>query len=187
MIKRFERNLKHCQQRILALHCTPVLNCSIATQHCIATLQLLCRAPTSRAATTISGLPLLVGDQPLHRLSRDIGIRIRLRDTRAIHGMDPRKTHLTRGDLAMTEGRLILGSEKGLLLDIREGHGRPITSARCTGPGRLVLEGDIPDSRGDRGLYRFELVIDQASEWAKDLRRFVRADDNATRIQGSAD
>jgi hypothetical protein len=107
------------------------------------------------------------------RIERGVSVRIRLAGTRALHGMDPRRAHLAQGDLALTHDRVLLGSTQGVLADIGPQHGRKFRSARCTGPGRLVIEGDLPGPTGVPSLYRFDLVVADAEGWATALQPFV--------------
>lgn len=99
---------------------------------------------------------------------------------RALPGMNPKKSNRTTGDLVIAtseagEGRLVVASARGLLLDIGPGRGRPLRSARCTGPGRLVIEGDTPIGDGSAGAFRLEVTVDDAEGWASDLRPFTKA------------
>jgi hypothetical protein len=106
------------------------------------------------------------------RVAEDVGVHILLHRTRAIQGMDPGKAHQTLGDLAISPERLVLATDRGVLLDMVHAHGHRFTGVRCTGPGRLVLEGKAPAKRGE-GLYRFELTLEDAGPWVELLRPFV--------------
>lgn len=106
------------------------------------------------------------------RLAEGVGVQLQLYKTRAIQGMSPARRHSTEADLAITDDQLILASDRGVLLDLGPNRGRRFTAVRCTGPGRLVLEGDAPSTQ-TTGLYRFELTIEDAGAWAEALRPFV--------------
>ncbi|MBW1881469.1 MAG: hypothetical protein JRJ84_24190, partial [Deltaproteobacteria bacterium] len=81
-----------------------------------------------------------------------------------------------------TDDRFLLTSNRGLLADLGPDRGRRFTSVRCTGPGRLVIEGDVPRGDDARGLYRFELVLGDAPAWAEALAPFVREDEEGQRF-----
>ncbi len=110
------------------------------------------------------------------RHTDEVGVAIQLFRTRAIRGMAPGKTHRTVGAIAITSDQLLLSSDRGVLIDIApdRGRGRPLSAVRCTGPGRLVLEGSISDT--GPGLFRFELTLDHAAAWADALRLFLAED-----------
>jgi hypothetical protein len=116
------------------------------------------------------------------RLERGVPIRALLYGTPPMLGMNPKRANRLKGDLALTEDRFLLTSSRGLLADLGPEHGRRFTSVRCTGPGRLVIEGDVPRSDGAKGLYRFELVVDDAPGWAEALSPFVREDEEGRRF-----
>lgn len=116
----------------------------------------------------------VAGDAP--RLLEEHGVTVRalLYGVPPMMGLDPKRTNRLVGDLVLTEERFVLGSDRGLLADVGDDHGRRFTSARCTGPGRLVLEGELVNPAGEMGLYRFELVVQDAPAWARALQRFVK-------------
>jgi len=64
-----------------------------------------------------------------------------------------------RARLVMSGQRLILATGHGRVLEIRSD--RP-GSVRCTGPRRLVVEGQHPSGRAD---VRAELAVDDAEGW----------------------
>lgn len=109
----------------------------------------------------------------LVRETRDAGVRIHLFKTRAFHGMRPGKAHAAKADLLLAADRFVLSSNRGVLADVGRGKGRPFRSVRCTGPGRLVIEGDTPRADGTAGLYRFDIAIEEAGSWAAALQPFV--------------
>lgn len=113
------------------------------------------------------------------RQARGQSLRVLVHGPTTLPGMNPRRANRTRGDLVMTADRLVVTSGRGTLVDIRPDRGRRLTSARCPGPGKLVLEGDAPGPRGLTGLFRIETLIDDAPAWAEALQPFVREGDGA--------
>lgn len=109
------------------------------------------------------------------RAARGVTLRVLVQGTRLFPGMSTRYANRTRGDLVLGRDRFVLATRRGVLIDLGPGHGRPLGSVRCTGPGRLVLEGDAPGSRGAMGLYRVEVTVDDAEGWAEALRPYARA------------
>jgi len=116
---------------------------------------------------------------PIVREAHGVTIRALLYGTPPMLGLNPKRTNHLVGDLTLTADRFVLASNRGLLADLGAGFGRRFTSVRCTGPGRLVIEGDVPYPNRERGLYRFELVVDDAAGWAEALSAFVREDASA--------
>lgn len=114
-----------------------------------------------------------LGDATITRRAHGVDLRVLLFRTRVFHGMLPGRTHLATGDLYVGPERFLMSTDKGVLADLATGRGRRFRSVRCTGPGRLVIEGDVPVPDGPPGLYRFELVIDDAPAWAEALQPFV--------------
>lgn len=108
------------------------------------------------------------------REARGVTLRVLVQGTRVFPGMSTRYANRTRGDLVLGRDRFVLATRRGVLVDLGPGRGRPFGSVRCTGPGRLVIEGDAPGSRGSTGLYRIELTVDDAQGWAEALRPFAR-------------
>lgn len=114
-----------------------------------------------------------LGGADLLRLERGTTVRVRLQGMPPILGLSPRRTSRLAADLALAADRFLIATERGILADLGPGHGRPFTSVRCTGPGRLLIEGDLPRADGGRGLYRFEIVVDDGPGWAAALQRFT--------------
>lgn len=110
----------------------------------------------------------------LVREARGVTLRVLVQGTRVFPGMSTRYANRTRGDLVLGRERFVLATNRGVLADLAPGRGRAFTSVRCTGPGRLVIEGDAPGARGERGLYRIEVTVADAAQWAAALRPFVR-------------
>jgi hypothetical protein len=128
-----------------------------------------------RSLAQIRGVPIV-------REAHGVTIRALLYGTPPMLGLNPKRTNHLVGDLVLTGDRFVLASNRGLLADLGPGRGRRFTSARSTGPGRLVIEGDVPYPDGDKGLYRFELVVDDAADWADALAPFVREDAEGRRF-----
>ena len=115
-----------------------------------------------------------IDPQSILRERRGVSMKVMVQGTRTLPGMSTSRANRTTGDLILMQDRFLLTSGRGPLADLRPGR-RKFKSVRCTGPGRLVIEGDVPNS-GDRpdGLYRVELVVEDANEWAKALEPWVR-------------
>ncbi|MBT3220220.1 MAG: hypothetical protein HN348_14115 [Proteobacteria bacterium] len=109
------------------------------------------------------------------RVAKGLSIRVLIHGARNFAGMNPRKLNRTKGDMVLGKDHFLIVSSRGVLADLRPDRGRRFTSIRCTGPHRLVIEGDSPRTDGQMGLYRFELVIDDASGWAEALQPWVRS------------
>ena len=101
----------------------------------------------------------------LRRVTRHVWVWVLVTGTPRWRGFDARRRSRVRADLYLLEGRFVLSSEAGTLLDVRAG-GAGLRSVRCTGPGRLVVEGPVRDSQG---LFRLEVVLPDAQGWARDL------------------
>ena len=110
------------------------------------------------------------------RQRRGVSMRVLVQGTRALPGMTTNKANRTTGDLVLLADRFVLATGRGAVADLREGRGRLFTSVRCTGPGRLVIEGDVPNPSGNPGLFRVEVMLDDAREWADALKPWVRED-----------
>lgn len=111
------------------------------------------------------------------REARGVTIRVLLYGMPPMLGLNPKRTNRLRGDLLLTDDRFLIATNRGLLADLGPDRGRPFSSVRCTGPGRLVIEGARPRPDGRQGLYRFELVLDDAETWAEALRPFTKPTD----------
>lgn len=110
---------------------------------------------------------------PDRREARDVSIRVTLFRTPAFHGLEPGKGHLLQGDLAADGARCIVASDRGILADLTPTATHRFRSARATGPNKLVLEGVVPKKDGKVGLYRFDVMVDDAPAWARALAPFV--------------
>jgi hypothetical protein len=128
----------------------------------------------NRWAVRQRGLKRLRGSA-LVRVERGIDLSILVQGARHYAGLNPNKRNRTRGDIAITDRRLIVSSARGVLLDATLGQQR-VTAARCTGPGRLVIEGTLPRPDGPPGQFRIETVVADAPGWARALAPWVGGD-----------
>lgn len=110
----------------------------------------------------------------IERIAEGVSLRVLVEGTAVLPGLRARGANRTRGDLVLCADRFLVVSNRGCVLDLRRGSGSGLTSARCTGPGRLVLEGRVPSPSGRPGLYRVEAPVDDAEGWAVALRPFTR-------------
>ena len=78
-----------------------------------------------------------------------------------------------RASLLVTLDRFVLVTRFGKIVDLMKGSERKLNSVRCNAPGRLIVEGSIPQiGRGD-GLYRLELNFAEAKQWEVALQPFT--------------
>jgi len=106
---------------------------------------------------------------------RGFTMRVQARGRHGLPGVTSGRPQRTTGDLGFTEERLVIGSNRGTLIDLRVDAGRPLTSVRSTGPGKLVIEGETPGASGPTGSFRLELGIAEPAPIVAALQRFVRA------------
>jgi hypothetical protein len=108
------------------------------------------------------------------RDARGVSMKVLVQGTRSLPGMSTSRANRTVGDLVLLPDRFVITSSRGLIADLREGR-RKFRSVRCTGPGRLIIEGDVPTSTDQHpGLYRVELVLPDANTWAEVLKPWIR-------------
>ena len=112
----------------------------------------------------------------VRRMVRGVSMRVLVTGVKHWRGLDSRRRTGLTGDLVLQEGRFLLVTDRGVLLDLAADGDQGIRSARCTGPGRLVIEGE---TGRDDGLYRFEMVVQDAQGWAADLAPFARGEEGA--------
>ncbi|HHO50262.1 MAG TPA: hypothetical protein ENK18_05155 [Deltaproteobacteria bacterium] len=117
----------------------------------------------------------------VQRLARGTTLRVMVRGTSVLPGMRPNRTHRTTGDLALTADRFLITSNRGTLVDVGASHGRAFDSVRCTGPGKLVIEGSVSRPDGRSGLYRIEASLPDAAPWASALQPYVEAPEGGPR------
>jgi hypothetical protein len=114
----------------------------------------------------------------VRRQARAVSIRVRAQP----HALPLLRGRVTRevGDMALGEERFLLVGDRGILLDLGPGRGRPLESARCPVHGLLILEGANPLPDGPAS-FRLELSLPDAADWAEDLQPFVDAPPGAPR------
>lgn len=114
-----------------------------------------------------------LGEAQRVREARGVDLRLMIQG-QALRGFRPGRTHVLRGELVLTEDRLLLSTQRGIALDERVGGS--LVSVRCTGPARLVLEGEQParDRSKAPTLYRLELVLPKAGAWARAIGPLCR-------------
>ena len=115
-----------------------------------------------------------IPEDQIVRALRGASLLVRTQGPPVFPGMSTTKANRSIGDLVLTADRMLLVCNRGPLLDIGPERGRKLSSARCTGPGRLVLEGELPVPAGVTGRYRIEVAADDAPSWASALAPFVR-------------
>ena len=125
-----------------------------------------------------SRLTQIPEDQIVRQL-RSASMRVLTQGPPVFPGMSTSKANRTIGDLVLTADRLLLVCNRGKLLDLGPHHGRKLASARCTGPQRLVLEGELPVPAGVTGRFRIEVIAEDAPAWATALQPWVDEDGEA--------
>jgi len=118
---------------------------------------------------------LLPQDEVILEVKR-VPIRAMSYGTAKVMGLDPRRAVRLTGRMALSKDRFVLVTDQGRFADVRIDQRRLLTSARCTAPGRLVLEGTIPQAGRAPGVYRLEVLFAEAPAWAEALQPFVDAD-----------
>ncbi len=126
---------------------------------------------TLRRRRALAGIP--VNDAV--RQARGVRVAGLLENLPPMKGLNPRRRNMMIGDLVLFADRFVLGSDRGLMADVGPHTGTEFSSVRCTGPGRLVIEGEI-----GQGLYRFEITVDDAREWFRLLQPFVKEEARAS-------
>lgn len=107
------------------------------------------------------------------RHARDVPTAVLLHRTGVVRGMNPLRDNRTVSDVLVGSDRLLVVSDQGTLVDVRRGDAG-LTAARATAPMRLVLEGEVARIDGPPGLFRIDLTLTAAAEWAAALAPFVR-------------
>ena len=100
---------------------------------------------------------------------------------RAFVGISSRYLNRVKIDVLLTEAASSWSLVGAYCLISASSKGRRFQSVRCTGPQRLVIEGDVPGV-SVAGSYRFELVLDDAQEWARALEPLVEPNGDALRF-----
>ncbi|TNE84577.1 MAG: hypothetical protein EP330_29255 [Deltaproteobacteria bacterium] len=114
-----------------------------------------------------------LGPDAITRMDRGVSARALVTGVKRWRGLDSRRRTGLRADLLLTAERFVLATNQGVFVDLAKEGERRLTSARCTGPGRLVLEGE---TGRDEGMFRFEITVADAQGWAVDLKPYVNAD-----------
>lgn len=125
-----------------------------------------------------------LADAPVLRSTFGVTLRVLVGGTAVLPGMRPRRANRTTGDLLMTADRFLVPCNRGVLIDLSRHEGRLFRSARCTGPGKLVIEGDVARPSGPPVEFRVEVggLVD-APAWAEEMQGWVRQPGGA---EGSA-
>lgn len=86
------------------------------------------------------------------------------------------RAHRLTADLVLAGERMVVATDRGVLLDVGGGRGQKLESIRCTGPMRLVMEGRMPRaSTNEPAPFRLEWAIEDAEGWAEALAPFSLA------------
>lgn len=97
-------------------------------------------------------------------------LSVRLHTDRSLPGgLQPGGGNRARGELVMSDQRLLLATGHGRVLEIRPDQPGEV---RFAGPRRLVVEGLHPSGRA---RVRAELVVDDAEGWAEAARAISRS------------
>lgn len=104
---------------------------------------------------------LPAGEAPVLK-QEDIPSRVYV-DRTVLAGPVAGKINNMDADIVLTEKRLVVSTHQGRLLEITPQAGG---SVRCTGPGRLVIEGSKPRADGEI-LVRVEALVATAETWSK--------------------
>lgn len=111
-----------------------------------------------------------LGDEPRLVHARGVSVRAYVEGGRW-RGLAPRRAYRTTADMAVTSKRFVLSSGRGIWVDRPAGSNEGLR-ARSTGPGRLVLEGEVQGNKATV-LYRLELVVADANAWVRALGPFA--------------
>jgi hypothetical protein len=119
-------------------------------------------------ASALAAIP----PESLRRSAFGVHSRAFVAGVSSFKGISSKYLNRLKLDLALSETRFLVVSSRGALIDVGVGRGRKFQSVRCTGPQRLVIEGELSGVT-QPGSYRFEMVIDDAEAWAKELAIWV--------------
>ena len=116
-----------------------------------------------------------VPPEQVRRQARGVSLVVMVSGRGVLPGMNPARNNRTRGDLIVTDDRLLITSGRGTLVDLSAASaGTRLAAVRCPGPGKLVVEGDRGGKPGaDAGRYRIETLLPDADQWVAALQRFV--------------
>lgn len=99
---------------------------------------------------------------------------------RQFHGFRPGYSTRTWLEMKLTTQQFVVVTNRGVLFDISaDGERGRIGSIRCTGPGRIVFEGERGELNGKPTRYRVEATMPTASEWVRALDGFADETVNA--------
>ena len=108
------------------------------------------------------------------RALHGVSLRVLVEGSTALAGMKRGRSNRTRGDLVVTQERVVLVCNRGTLLNRGRGDGGPPWEVRCTGPGRLVLEASLSDRHRKNARFRVEFSeLDDADGWVTLLRTYA--------------
>ncbi len=102
-----------------------------------------------------------IPDGLVRKQARKVPARVFV-DKDVVGGPQAGRTNRSQADLVMTEGRLLVATHQGRVLELTR---RNPGSVRCTGPRRLILEGERIQKKGVMKV-RVELICDEAQAWA---------------------
>lgn len=101
-------------------------------------------------------------DEPVVMEVRGVPARVFV-DASVLAGPAAGKLNRAQADIVLTEARLLVATHQGRLLELAAGAGG---SVRCTGPGRLVIEGERKRVSGPSKV-RIEVLTADAEAWAR--------------------
>ncbi len=102
-----------------------------------------------------------IPDALVVRMARGVSARVFV-DKDLIDGPKAGVINSGPADLVLCADRLIVATRHGRILELAPGAG----SVRCTGPRRLVIEGERPRKDGPMKV-RIEALVDEAERWAE--------------------
>lgn len=102
-----------------------------------------------------------IPDDLVVKMVRGVGARVFV-DKDMIDGPKAGVINNTPADLVLCADRLIVATRHGRILELTPGAG----SVRCTGPRRLVIEGERLRKHGPMKV-RIEALVDDAEQWAE--------------------
>jgi hypothetical protein len=127
----------------------------------------LSRKRARAEATRIEGEPVVLE-------TRGVTARVFV-DQTMLAGPQAGKVNRAPADLILTPERLLVATHQGRLLELKKGSGG---SVRCTGPGRLVLEGRKPRAKAEMKI-RVEVLTDKAEQFASRAHELLQTSRSA--------